>query len=232
MIGLKKIESEGFYLLKGIAAANTLYFEDKIEKLKFQELGNYYIGSLMEIREYCLASDSWVFVIKLKDRRTISKHFEKLKINSPSRGVQFRQVWEKISEAIRMWLNHYSRWANMKRGRVGSLVGSPYQRYFFESGEEAIMEIEKMREIKIGFSQPKRRFRPNMKNYKIVGMKGLNSWLRTSKMVQLGEIGAQEIGLKCLYIWELSLSVASSLVEKTLKIHNFQNSTKSSPAPS
>ena len=225
---LKKIESGGFYLLKGVACANTLFFEDKEEKLKFQILANQYIGSLMEIREYCLTSDGWVLVVKLKSRTTIKRNFQKLKINSPSKGEGFVKVWEQVSEMVRMWLNHYSRWANNKRGREGSLVGKPYERYFFDSGEEAVQVIEDMRDSKIDVGQTKKRFRPMKKYYEIKGMRGLNSWIRTSKMVQSGRKVVQEIGLKCLYLWELSLSVASDLVQNTKNLHNCQ---KSSTAP-
>ena len=44
---LNKLEEGGFYLLKGVATANTLFFEDKEEKLKFQELINFYIGLIL-----------------------------------------------------------------------------------------------------------------------------------------------------------------------------------------
>lgn len=217
---LNKLEEGGFYLLKGVATANTLFFEDKEEKLKFQELINFYIGSLMEIREYCLTNDGWALVVKLKSKSTIYREFKKLKAKSPSEGSRFVKVWERVSEAMRMCLNHYSRWANKKRNRVGSLVGSPYQRYYFDSGLEAVEEINKIRNSKIRPSQPEKRFRPVMRYYVVKGTTGLNSWISTSKMVQNGKKLVHEIGLKCLILWELSLSVASKLVESTLILHN------------
>ena len=122
-------------------------------------------------------------MIKLKSRTTINRNFQRLKINSPSKGSRFVKVWEQVSEMIRMWLNHYSRWVNIKRGREGSLVGRPYQRYYFETGEEAVKAINAIRDSKLDLGQSKKRFRPMKKYYIVKGMNGLNSWVRTSKMV-------------------------------------------------
>lgn len=232
MKNVKKVECGGFYLLKGIASANSLFFEDRSEKLYFQKLGNNLLESVMEIREYCLTAEGWMIVVKLKDKRTIKKHFDILKANSPSKGERFVKIWEMISELVRMWLNRYSKWVNRKRVRIGSLVGGVYERYYFDTGEEAIKKIEEMRNQKIESSQITERFRANMRYYKKREFSGKNEWIKTSGMVQRGEKLVQEIGFECLYLWELSLIVASKMVDFTKNLHVPKNSSKSSAAPS
>lgn len=229
---VKEIESGGFYVLKGISAGNTHMFEDVEEKLKFQWLVNIYLGKLMEVREYCLTEDVWMMVVKLKSKETIRKYFEEYKSNSETKGEQFVESWQQISEMVRICLNQYSRWVNYKRGRIGSLVGKSYERYYFETGEEAITWIGEMREGKVEKSQPKVKFQPMEQYYDKASMEGENMWVRTSKMVQEGKKMAEEIGLKCLYLWELSYSVASDLVESTLKLHKLKNFQKSNPSSS
>ena len=131
-----------------------------------------------------------------------------------------------------MFLNRYSGWANRKRGRIGNLVGKTYERYYFDSGEELLKKVEEIRESRVEMGQPNRRFRPMKKYYNKRGMMGKESWVRTSKMAQKGKILVKEIGLKCLCLWEMSLSVALILVEATIKLHTRKKSYKSNPAPS
>lgn len=226
MKSVKNLESGGFYLLKGISAANTLFFEDFEEKIKFQKMIEKYLSNMIEIREYCLKPDGWTLLVKLKDERTIKKHFDLMKSGSASKGANFVKIWEKISEMVRIMLSQYSKWANRKRGRIGSLVGNSYQRFYFETGEEALEKLTEMREDKVNLKQPLKRFRPKMKHYDKDGKIASNTWIKTSRMVQEKLISLQEIGLNSLILWEASLVMVSKLVEFTLNLHITKKSTK------
>lgn len=222
---LKEMKGQGFYLLEGLATANTLFFEDSLEMEKFQRLTDYYLKSFFYIKEYCLNEDGWRMLVKVKDSRTIESNFNIFKSKSKSRKTTFEETWEKLSEMIRICLNQYSRWVNLKRGRTGSLVGEVYKRYYFENLEEAISEITNLREAKIDLSQKVERFRPDKSHFDCDKEISKNQWYRTSKLVQEEKKLVQEIGLKCLYLWEVTDSVVQDLVNFTRQLYD-QNFTK------
>lgn len=222
---LKKMEEKGFYLLEGVAAANSQLFEDFEEMNKFQSMVNRYLSDYMYIKEYCLKPDGWRMIVRIKDQRTVNTHFEAFKSNSKNRVHAFSELWEKLSEMVRICLNQYARWVNLKRNREGKLFGKTYKRSYFESMEEAKKEITNIRDEKIELSQRNPKFRPDEKYYDESGEIGKNSWITSSKMVQLGKVILQEIGLKCLYLWEIADSVLHELVTFTIAIYEVQKTT-------
>lgn len=224
---LKKMEEKGFYLLEGRAAANSLLFEDIQELEKFQKMVNRYLSNYMYIKEYCLKPDGWRMIVKIKDERTVNKHFDEFKSGSKTQKSSFSELWEKLSEMVRICLNQYARWVNLKRGREGKLFGKTYSRYYFESIEEAKNEIDDLREEKIELSQKTSRFKPDQSYYDKDGEIAKSPWWKTSKLVQKGIISVQDIGLKCLYLWAFSDSVLQDLIDFTLSFYSPCKSNKS-----
>lgn len=224
MIQLKEMTAKGFYLLEGKASANTLTFEDKLETDFFRNLINKRLSKYLIIKEYCLKPDGWLLIVKIRDKRTIMKNYQKERSTSTSKKEGYQEVWRILSEKMRLCLSHYSRWANQKRGREGRLVKNEYKRYLFESTQEALDKIEEMRGNKVNLSQPQLRFRFDEKFYDQGNEIKQNPWAITSKMVQNGEISRQKIGLRLLYLWEPTDVVLQILIDFTK--HTFFRSRK------
>lgn len=224
---IKELNGKGFYLLEGNAAANTLLFEDLDEMRMFQVMANRYLADFMYIKEYCLRPDGWQLIVKVKDERTVEKQFEIYKSSSKCRNKTFGECWEKLSEMIRIWQNQYARWTNLKRGRRGSLFGNVYKRFYFETKDEALMRIDDLRNENIEIGQKESRFKPDRNFYDRNKEISKNEHMKSSLKVQKGVVLVQEIGLTCLFLWELSDSVVQDLVNFTFKMYNPNKSQKS-----
>lgn len=219
---IKKMEEKGFYLLEGKAAANSLLFEDREEMIKFQLMVDRYLSKYMYIKEYCFKPEGWRMIVTIKDERTVNNHFEEFKSKSKTKKNSYSELWEKLSEMVRICMNQYAKWINQKRDREGKLFGKTYQRTYFESMEEAKNEISDIREEKIIVSQRNSKFRPNYKYYDNDQEISRNPWCRSSKMAQLKIVSVQEIGLKCLYLWDITDSVLQDLVKFTKSIYEIK----------
>lgn len=219
MIRLKEMTCKGFYLLKGKAAANSLIFEDKSETDKFRKMVHSYLSPYFVVKEYCFKPDGWMLIVKIRDKRTILSRYLKKRKNSKSKKDPLTKVWQILSEQVRLWLSHYARWANIKRGREGTLVKNVYERYLFESTEEALSKINEMRNNEVDLSQPHPRFRGNLENFDNDNLIELNPWSISSKMAQLGQILRQIIGIRLLYIWVPTDVVLQKLIKTTIENH-------------
>lgn len=217
---IKKMQAQGFYILEGNASANSLFFEDFEEMEHFQILANRYLSKYMRIMEYCLKPEGWKLVVRIKDPRTIKSNFTKF--TNSERKLKITKIWEMLSEIIRIWQHQFVKWSNRKKGRTGSLVGNPYKRYYFDSSQEALDEIQDIRDEKIDVGQNLVQFRPDLSTFDKDDKIKINSWVSASKMAQSKLIVLQKIGLKCLYLWEVSDFLLQKFVAKTHEIHNLK----------
>ena len=160
---IKQTQANGFYIFHGEVAANSNFIETVNEAKQFLIYANFFLKDYLTIYEYVITRHEWHIVVKLKSKKEI---FSREVIDEGSQ-VGPQEIWRIVSERIRLFLSTYVKCINRMRGRTGTLVHSSYERYYFESLQEAKETIEALREQTWRFYKRKRKYRGKKKHYSI-----------------------------------------------------------------
>lgn len=223
MMKLKQMKSGGIYLLKGKASANSLFFENKKDMALFRSTANRYLSKYFKIMEYNLKPDGWQLVIRVRDERTIKTHYNIFRKKSKSKKAGLTTLWRILSEMVRVWQSLYVRIFNKRKGRSGGLVGVSYERYVFQSSEEATKYIEKMRSSDLPKEQNNRAYYPNIRQFDIDRSIKRFKWNISSEMFQKGLVSKQKICINCLTKWNLDSHVVHDKFTASAKLHMTKN---------
>lgn len=168
--------AQGFYLLQGKVNANSVFIEDKQEAHYFMSKAHQRFKGFFKIHEYLLSKDGWSFLVTIEDEQEVLRSYKRLREQSSKadRAKDDKIVWKIISEQIRHFLSLFVRYTNKKQGRTGGKVHSSYERYWFESAEEARSYIHSMRHQYLKTCQRLKRYRGKKKHFRFSknGQKG------------------------------------------------------------
>ncbi len=208
----KEIFTQGYYVFESRVAANSNYIEDIREARALMCYANYYLKDYLHIYDYVITRHGWQFIVRIRGFKTLQKNSK--------HEIRRGEVWRIISERIRLFISSYVRYINRKRGRTGVLVHSSYERFYFESVEEAVVYLEKLRNQQIKLYQRKKRYRGLKKHYSIGKEEGKGSIFLCSK-----ELKRDFRRWNVQFIQYVQPFVLRELVKKSLSNHNlpFQN---------
>lgn len=220
---LKKMRPGCLYLFKSMACSNTVYYEQLNDAKQFLVLANQHLKDYLYIHEYMLCKDGWVFLGRLKSKDTINRAYTKKR---QRKNKMFKQlpVWKIISEQMRLFIAEYVTEYNGATGREGSLVRRPYQRYCFDTVQEAKRMIGRLRRRVVGLQQAKKMYRAKKGHYRIpekLGKGGIYLSSRREKR-QGGKVGDL---LNMVVFQRLSKKVLAKLVENTKKHYSKKTNT-------
>ena len=216
----KEIQAGGFYLFVGKSSANSTFIRDIEEAKVFLQTAENRFKNYLGIKDYYLTQDSWMLLCEVEIEETILSTYnlarEKSKRALLGRG--FTEVWRIISEQYRHFLSWFVKYSNYKVGRTGGLVHSSFERYYFDSHEEAVGYIDSMRNQAHRISQVKREFRPSEEEWEVeeIVSKG-NIYLCTKQLVD-GKLS--EIWSGTFQLISISTDVLRKVVNHTKNIHN------------
>lgn len=183
MIQSKEVFSDGFYIFESKVSANSNYIENLNEAKQLLIYANFYLKSYLVIHDYVITRDGWQMAVEIK-----------VSIENKSENKE-DEVWKVISERIRLWLSTYVKRVNFWRKRKGVLVRDNYRRYYFETIEEALEHIDKIRNQQIKLYRGKKKYRGRKSHYKIekINEKG-SIFLCSRDMKEKKELLQKEIG--------------------------------------
>lgn len=140
MKSIKKLQAGGFYIIQSKASANSNYFESDSLASVFFKYFNYYLKDYIDLYEYSLNQDGWIMAIRIKSASTVKKYYSKiLEKRTDKENSSAKEIWRIISERFRVFISTYVRVSNKILGREGGLVKHKYERFSFDSEEEALI---------------------------------------------------------------------------------------------
>jgi len=211
---IKETQGSGFYIFSGASSGNSTFVEGDFEARLFSKYFNYFMQDFVNVHDYCVNQNGWIFALSLKSTKTIKTRFKDLKNLDSTKGLE---VWRIISERIRLTLSTYVRVVNHMRNRSGSLVHSCYERFCFENKEEALETIEMMRNHVLESRQKEIKYRSLVDHYKQLNNEGKwNEWLCST-----GNNGKRN-RIKSYILTDVRDLVLQNLVIETKSLHNIQ----------
>ena len=205
---LKKIKANGFYVFHGKSNANSCFIEKIIHAKKFLIYANYFLKDYLSIYDYIITKEGWSMVVKIKSKKHLL-----------TEEIEGSEVWSIISERIRLFLSTFVRVTNKEKGRTGCLVHSGYERYYFESKNEALDYISRIRKQQIKFYSKKKKYRSLKTHYVISVNNAKGSIFLCSKEIRKLKKEVAEFADVIDFI-DLQKLVVQKMVNSTLNLHH------------
>lgn len=219
----KTMQAGGLYFFKSSACSNTVYFEVLDHTKMFLELAKQHLKGYLYIHEYMLCKDGWGFLARLKPEKNIRQAYIK-RCKKYNKAPKDLPVWKIISEQIRLFLSQYATKYNADTEREGVLVKRPYERYYFDSVQEAKRMIKRIRRRLVGLDQGKKMYRAKKGHYRIpkkLGKGGI--YLSSKKRVKRGDVKGRNL-LDLTVFQRLKTKVLANVIQQsvhfTKKAHN------------
>ena len=168
---IKECKANGLYIFEGRVSANSTYFENLDESKKFLIYANYFLKDILTIHEFVLTRHGWHMLVKIKRKSKIVE-FWNSKVIDNDLTVGDLEVWQVVSEQVRLFLSTFVRVVNRRRGRTGVLVHSSYLRFSFESYGEAKSHIDKLRKQLLKLAQKSKKYRGRKNHWEIPKAQG------------------------------------------------------------
>ncbi len=210
MIRTKEFYKKGFYIFESKVAANSNYIENIQEAKLLLTYAGYYLKDFLKIHDYIITRHGWQLAVCINDQ------FPNEKIDP----------WRVISERIRLFISSYVRGVNFRRKRTGVLVHSNYQRFYFETWQEAKDHMESMRNQRIRLYQKKKKYRGLKFHYTIKSRVAKGSIFLCSKERSEGNHRIER-EIEHQGLWGLTNLVGPNLIKSTSFLHmNHKNNKK------
>ena len=158
---IKQMQAEHIYQINGASSANSAFFENEGDCKEFLKLADRFLSAYMDINCFQNNRDGWIMIITTKDEETIRVSYKDRRAKSTKckADCELDEIWRILSDTIRIWLSTYVKWKNRQSDRTGGLVHSNYERYVFESVEEADARRLEMEEQRYDQAQARKRYR-------------------------------------------------------------------------
>lgn len=209
MIKTKRIYANGFYIFQSKVAANSNYIESLKEAKRLMTYARYFLKDHLIIHDYVINASGWQMAVQINSDLHLS--------NSNKES----ELWREISEKVRLFLSTYVRGVNFSRKRTGVLVHSNYSKYYFESLEEALGHLDKMRKQQVRLYQRNKKYRGIKYHYQIDKTIEKGSIFLCSRALSRSE-DQVKINKENVVLWGLPNLVGIDLINYTLKRHSQQ----------
>lgn len=223
---IKEMQAEHIYLIRGASVANTAFFEREEDCKVFLELADHYLGQYLNITRFQNNRDGWVMVVTTKATDVIMKAYQLRRARSKKCKKEFelKEVWQVLSDQIRIFLSTYVKRTNSATGRIGAKVRHRYERFVFESDAEAASTLTELEEAYYPLEQPEERYRPSDEQSTLTKKMIRTSIYMGCAMLKVAE-NVKKLGMRCLDLGGLGREglndVARQLIQSTL-MHHFQ----------
>ena len=220
----REFYGSGYYVFESKASANSLYFENMKEVRLFFKYVDYFLSDFIKIHEYLITKDGWTMQVTIRDKKSILKNYEKCRDRSIDcdRKLDHKEVWKIVSERVRLMISHYVKNSNFSERREGSKVKESYQKFYFESFQEAKSHMESLRNQTKTHYQRKRKYRGLKCYYSISKKRAIGHVYLCTKWIEKDKKRAKltmEKALKCLVLKDFSNMVVPKMIQSTANFH-------------
>ncbi len=220
MLKIKKLNAEHVYMVRGASVANSPFFETEDDCRLFLDLVDRFLKDYMFVNCFQNNRDGWAMIIATKSIEQIKKAYKERRAKSKKckKSCEYKEVWKILSDQVRILLSTYVKATNYKTGRKGGKVRCNYERFVFESEEEALEMKMKLENERYNQEQPRKRYRSAKKLSKL-----REKLIRVSPFVSCAPLAAPEkmleLGLGCLDRSIFVSDVLRQLIQTTLLYH-------------
>lgn len=220
---IKKMHSGNIYMIQGECGANSVFFENEGEAKLFLHLVDHYLSEYVEINNFQNSKDGWILIITVRSEEDVFSAYQKRRDLSKKCKPEFKfeEIWQILSDQIRILLSCYVKTTNNKNGRQGGKVKSSYRRYYFENIEEAVEKMNQMESQEVDQCQPRKKYQGDKSLFDFS-----ESQLRDNVYMCCRKIreGFEVVGLKLkgLRLLDLTSDVLGRLIKLTLSTHSPQ----------
>ncbi len=214
------MKANRIYLIRGSSAANSPFFECENDCKYFLQLVDRFLKSYLHVNCFQNNKDGWVMIVTTKSADDIRQAYKARRAKSKKckKRCEHKEVWRMLSDQIRILLSTYVKTTNRITGRKGGKVRCNYERFVFESVEEALQTKEMMDSQRYEQAQPMKRYRPARKLHKIGKQLGrVSPYLSCAALVVPKKLA--ELGLQCLDLMVFVSDVLRQLIEGTIQHH-------------
>lgn len=217
---VSRVQAGGFYVFEAHNCARNHLIEQKSEVEQFLRFVNGYLKDYMQILEYRISPTCWRLVVRIKSKSTVLKTYQLLQLRK-GKSARFDEVWHIISERIRLFRSHFTKWVDKNRGREGNASKGVYKRFAFDSLEEAQQYIDEIRNYEMKPSQPNIKYQAKSEYFDRDGEIAKQKFLLTSAHYQTGKRLLEDGGLKCLKILNYINEMMENWINQTKKLHEY-----------
>lgn len=218
---IKKMEADHFYLVRGSSTANSPFFEREEDCKLFLELTDRFLDDYLRVAAFQNNRDGWVMLIATRSAVDIKKAYYRRRARSKKcrKEFEYQEVWQMLSDQFRIFLSAYVKATNYRTGRTGGKVRCRYERFAFDSEEEALWMKDVMKNAYYFQAQPVRRYRPARRLHKL-RKKLIQASIYMSCYLLRVPGKLRELGMRCLDLGMFENGVARQLIHRT-RLHHF-----------
>lgn len=214
------MEPDHLYLIRGSSSANSAFFEREKDCKVFLKLADRFLSEYLSISSFQNNRDGWVMIIATRSAAEIRRAYKARRARSTKcrAEFEFKEIWQMLSDQIRIFLSTFVKATNRWTGRTGGKVRRRYERFVFDSEEEVFATKQLLESTYYEQSQPRKRYRPSRRLHKIRRKLLRTSVYISSRLLSIPE-RLRELGLSCLDLGVLADDVVRHLVATTHNHH-------------
>lgn len=215
------MEAEHLYMIRGASAANSPFFENEEDCKLFLAYADRFLKDYLRITSFQNNRDGWVMLIVTHSAVDIKRAYYTRRASSKKcqKEFEYKEVWQMLSDQIRIFLSTYVKATNRKTGRTGGKVRCRYERFVFDDESEALAMREALeREIYYPQAQEIKRYRPARALHRM-RKKLLRTSIYVSCYLLTCREKVRELGLACLDLGVFVSGVARHLIKRTRQHH-------------
>lgn len=221
MLKVKKMQAGHYYMIRGSSTANSSFFERESDCKLFLTFADRYLGGYMKITCFQNNRDGWAMLIATRSTGVIKRAYRRRRALSLkcNKAFELEEVWQILSDQVRIFLSTFVKAINQRRGREGGMVRCRYERFVFEDEVEASRMRDLLESEYYLQAQPLKRYRPSKKLCDLRRKLFRTSiYLSSALLRDAGK--ARQLGLRCLDVGLFATDVVRQLILRT-KIHHF-----------
>lgn len=217
---IKKMGAGHIYLIRGSSTANSALFEGIDDCQQFLELADHYLKEYLTVSSFQNSRDGWVMIVATKSEALIKQAYSARRSLSKKCKEEFelKEVWRMLSDQVRIFLSTYVKKINRRTGRKGAMVRHRYERFVFESEEEALQMKVKLEEERYNLEQPVERYRPSEEMSELQAVMVKTSIYMSCALLKTPEM-LSKLGMACLDLGVLVSNVARQMIQNTFHHH-------------
>lgn len=215
------MQANHIYLIRGASTASSAFFEGVHDCKVFLELADRFLSNYLRITCFQNNRDGWAMIIATKSEAEIKRAYLARRACSKKckKDYEYSEVWRMLSDQIRIFLSTYVRTTNFSSGRSGAKVRRRYERFVFESEEEAMTARASLESEYYNLEQPCKKYRPRKKSHQMRKKLLRKSVYASSRLLGL-PAKLRELGLGCVDVGLFIIEcVARQLILRTLRDH-------------
>lgn len=214
------MQANHIYMIRGASTANSPFFEQEQHCHLFLQLAQRFLADYVNVLSFQNNRDGWIMIISTHGSREIKKAYytRRSKSKKCKKEFEYKEVWQMLSDQIRILLSTYVKATNRMTGRTGGKVRHRFERFIFDTMEEAIWMRDLLERVYYVQAQPRKRYQPSKRLHKIKKKLLRKSIYVCCFLLRIPE-ELRKLGMRCLDLEFLDKDIARHYIHRTIHHH-------------